>query len=457
MHQLFLRTFILIFLAILFILSVVTYYWSKSIYLEQVEKNLSQNIDSISVVLNDMIHIEDSVEQLKAKTNLRITIIDKDGTVLAESDKDKKSMENHSNRYEVIHAKYEGYGKIIRYSNTVKKEMLYVAKKIQINDHIYYIRMADYLNIINDNFLSLILKIIPVFALFLLIAFFASYIISKRIQKQTNNILSFLVKLTKKEEVTYIESSYIDEFDKIARLLKKVAIRLSKKDKQKAKQTAKLKLANRQKDEIISAISHEFKNPIAIVSGYCETILNDEDLPEPMKNKFLTKIYNNSIKMSNLIDRLRLALKLDEGKEEATFKPTDLKHLCQEVINDLQESYKNRDIILEGEKVKLHVDDALMSIAVSNLIENALKYSEDKIIVQIEPTHIKIIDEGIGISQEEVEKITKKFYRVSKNGWNNSLGLGLNIVLNILNIHKFQLVIHSEPAQGSEFIIKFNN
>ena len=456
MHQLFLRTFILIFLAILFIITVVTYYWSKSIYLEQVEKNLSQNIDSISVVLNDLLHIENSVQQLKAKTNLRITIIDQNGKVLAESDKDKDSMENHSNRYEIIHAKYEGYGKIIRYSNTVKKEMLYVAKKVVINDRIYYIRMADYLNVINENFLSLTFQVIPLFALFLLIAFFASYLISKRIQTQTDNILSFLVKLTKKEEVTYIESSYIEEFDKIARLLKKVAMRLSKKDKQKAKQTAKLKLANRQKDEIISAISHEFKNPIAIVSGYCETILNDDDLPEAMKNKFLNKIYNNSIKMSNLIDRLRLALKLDEGKEEATFKPTELKRMCEDVSHDLQESYNNREIIIQGEKLKLNVDDALMSIAISNLIENALKYSEDKVIVTVEPECIKILDEGIGISQEEVSKITKKFYRVSKNGWNNSLGLGLNIVLNILNIHKFSLDINSQLGQGSEFIIKFS-
>ena len=64
----------------------------------------------------------------------------------------------------------------------------------------------------------------------------------------------------------------------------------SNKEKQKAKQNAKLKISNKQKDEIISAISHEFKNPIAIISGYTETILNDEQLPQAMKNKFLNKI-----------------------------------------------------------------------------------------------------------------------------------------------------------------------
>lgn len=457
MHQLFLRTFILIFLAILIVISTVTYFWSKSIYLEQVEKNLSQNIDSIAVSLSSIDNIETVIKRLKVKTSLRITIINQDGKVIAESDRDKNSMENHSNRYEIIHAKYDGYGKIIRHSDSVNKELLYVAKKILLNDKTYYIRMADYLNIIDDNFLSLTFKIIPIFTLFLLFAFFASYLISKRIKKQTDNILTFLIKLTKKEEVPYIESSYISEFDKIARLLKKVGLRLSKKDKQKAKQTAKLKLANRQKDEIISAISHEFKNPIAIISGYCETILNDEDLPESMQHKFLTKIHSNSNKMSKLIDRLRLALKLDEGKEEATFKSCSINNLCQDICNDLKVNYKNREITITGKEVKLNIDDALFSIAVSNLIENALKYSEEEVTVIISPESIKIVDQGIGIEEEEIIKVTQKFYRVSKNGWNNSLGLGLNIVLNILNIHKFRLEINSKLSQGSEFIINFKS
>lgn len=457
MHQLFLRTFILIFVAILIVISTITYFWSKSIYLSQIEKNLSQNIDSIAVVLSDVNLLQKSVQELKKRTNLRITIIDAMGQVIAESDKDIKSMENHANRYEIVHAKYDGYGKIIRHSNSVNKELLYVAKKVTLNGNVYFIRMADYVDVIDDNFLILTLKIIPIFALFLLFAFFASYLISKRIKKQTDNILTFLLKLTRKEEVSYIESSYIWEFDKIARLLKQVALRLSKKEKQKTKQTAKLKLANRQKDEIISAISHEFKNPIAIISGYCETILNDADLPQPMQKKFLTKIYSSSNKMSHLIDRLRLALKLDEGKEKAIVKSCNINTLCQDIVHDLKFNYKDRKIILRGKDVNQEVDEALFSIAISNLIENALKYSEDEVIINISQDCIQIIDKGIGIDEKEIEKVTQKFYRVSKNGWNNSLGLGLNIVLNILNIHRFTLNVHSKINIGSEFTINFKS
>jgi signal transduction histidine kinase len=234
-----------------------------------------------------------------------------------------------------------------------------------------------------------------------------------------------------------------------------VAVKLSKKEKLKSKHTAKLKLANQQKDEIISAISHEFKNPIAIISGYTETILTDKNLPLTMRESFLKKIYSNANKMSALIDRLRLSLKLEENKQEGFFKPCSMKKLCQEIISDLKQKYKNRNIVIEGDDITLNVDETLMSIALGNLIENALKYSEDKVTIELTPEDIKVIDMGIGIASKELEKIKNKFYRVSKNNWNNSLGLGLFIVLKILRLHHFDLQIESELNFGSKFIVKF--
>lgn len=94
-------------------------------------------------------------------------------------------------------------------------------------------------------------------------------------------------------------------------------------------------------------------------------------------------------------------------------------------------------------------------MAISNLVENALKYSENTVTIEITDKYLKVIDLGIGISEMELLKITDKFYRVSQNGWNNSLGLGLFIVNSILVLHDFKLEIHSVYAQGSEFIIKY--
>ena len=457
-HQLFLRTYITIFAAILITLTLVTYFWAKNLYINQIEKNLIQNIDTLSILLknfNNIENIKSIVKDLHSELNLRITIIDEKGDVIAESDKDLSEIKNHSNRVEIIQARNVGLGKDTRKSETIKKDLLYIAKKITLNDSTYFVRMADYTNKITDNFAKLTLEIFMYITFFLIIAFLATYFISLRIKKETDNVLYFLTQLTNKKTSFPLKSTYTYEFYKITKLLNKVAVKLSKKEKQKAKQTAKLKLANRQKDEIISAISHEFKNPIAIISGYSESILNDEKMPLIMKNKFLNKIYNNANKMSHIIDKLRLTLKLEEGKQELLLIPCSMKKLIENCISDLKDKYKNREIILQGEDINLKVDETLISMAISNLIENALKYSEHEVIVNIGENSICVIDKGIGIEQKELENINQKFYRISNNGWNNSLGLGLFIVQSILNLHHFSLEITSEIKKGSQFCIKY--
>ena len=457
-HQLFLGTYITIFLAILLTLSIITYFWSKDIYINQIEKNLLQNIDTLSIVFNNkenLDNIEEIIHQLHEKLKLRITIIDEAGIVIADSDKELSQIKNHLNRKELIEAKNNTVGKDTRKSETINKELLYVAKKITISNKIYYIRMADYISIITDNFISLTFGFFLFVAFFLLIAFLATYFISIRVKKETDNILNFLTLLAHKKPSFTLESKYTHEFFMITKLLNKVAIKLSNKEKQKAKQNAKLKISNKQKDEIISAISHEFKNPIAIISGYTETILNDEEMPQAIKIRFLKKIYSNANKMSSIVDKLRLTLKLEEGKQELILIPCSMKKIIETCVSDLKDKYKNREIVILGEDLSLKVDETLISMAISNLIENALKYSEDEIIVNISQNSICIIDKGIGIEEKELEKINKKFYRISNNGWNNSLGLGLFIVQSVLSLHDFTLKIDSEFKNGSQFSINY--
>ena len=457
-HQLFLRTYISIFLVILLTLGVITYFWSKDIYINQIEKNLLQNIDTLSIVFNNkenLDNIEEIIHQLHEKLKLRITIIDEAGIVIADSDKELSQIKNHLNRKELIEAKNNTVGKDTRKSETINKKLLYVAKKITISNKIYYIRMADYISIITDNFISLTFGFFLFVAFFLLIAFLATYFISIRVKKETDNILNFLTLLAHKKPSFTLESKYTHEFFMITKLLNKVAIKLSNKEKQKAKQNAKLKISNKQKDEIISAISHEFKNPIAIISGYTETILNDEEMPQAIKIRFLKKIYSNANKMSSIVDKLRLTLKLEEGKQELILIPCSMKKIIETCVSDLKDKYKNREIVILGEDLSLKVDETLISMAISNLIENALKYSEDEIIVNISQNSICIIDKGIGIEEKELEKINKKFYRISNNGWNNSLGLGLFIVQSVLSLHDFTLKIDSEFKNGSQFSINY--
>ena len=87
----------------------------------------------------------------------------------------------------------------------------------------------------------------------------------------------------------------------------------------------------------------------------------------------------------------------------------------------------------------------------TNLIENALKYSEDEVTVRVTNERIEVIDRGIGISEADIGQITKRFFRVDSLSWDNSIGVGLYIVKYILKLHNTHLEIESEPNRGSKF------
>ena len=457
-HQLFLRTYLAIFVAILITVTLSTYFWAKNLYLNQVEKNLIQNIDILSVILEDtkdINSIKDIIKDLSKKLNLRISIINENGEVVAESHKNIEDIKNHSNRVEIIEARNIGLGKDTRVSETLNKNLIYVAKKVSFNEEIYYIRMADYTNKITDNFKKLTFEIFIYISFFLIIAFISTYFISIKIQRETDSILYFLKEITNKKKPIFLQSNYTFEFYKIAKLLNKVAKKLSKKDEIKAKHTAKLTLANRQKDDIISAISHEFKNPIAIISGYSQTLIEDENLSPTLKIKFLNKILSNSNKMSQIVDKLRLTLKLQDNNHKLILNKVSIKKIVENSISDLKIKYKNREIKVLGVDKEINADEILIGIAISNLIENGLKYSQEDVIIEINENSISITDKGIGISQENLENIFKKYYRATSNNWNNSLGLGLFIVKSILNVHNFKLEIDSKIGNGSTFKIYY--
>lgn len=457
-HQLFLRTYLAIFVAILITVTLSTYFWAKNLYLNQVEKNLIQNIDILSVILEDtkdINSIKDIIKDLSKKLNLRISIINENGEVVAESHKNIEDIKNHSNRVEIIEARNIGLGKDTRVSEALNKDLIYIAKKVSFNEEIYYLRMADYTNKITDNFKKLTFEIFIYISFFLIIAFISTYFISIKIQRETDSILHFLKEITNKKKPIFLQSNYTFEFYKIAKLLNKVAKKISKKDEIKAKHTAKLTLANRQKDDIISAISHEFKNPIAIISGYSQTLIEDENLSQTLKIKFLNKILSNSNKMSQIVDKLRLTLKLQDNNHKLILNKVSIKKIVENSISDLKIKYKNREIKVLGVDKEINADEILIGIAISNLIENALKYSQEDVIIEINENSISITDKGIGISQENLENIFKKYYRATSNNWNNSLGLGLFIVKSILNVHNFKLEINSKIGNGSTFKIYY--
>jgi len=95
-----------------------------------------------------------------------------------------------------------------------------------------------------------------------------------------------------------------------------------------------------------------------------------------------------------------------------------------------------------------------MEVVLKNLIENALKYSKEEVVVKIENGLVSVTDRGVGISGKDLDKVTKKFYRSGTHNWDNSMGLGLSIVKTILSLHQSRLEIESKIDEGSTFSFK---
>jgi len=212
------------------------------------------------------------------------------------------------------------------------------------------------------------------------------------------------------------------------------------------KENKKLKIQNQFKDDLISAISHEFKNPITIINGYIETILKS-NIPPALQKKFLEKIEKNTLRLNELINRLYLVSKLEKNK----FSLQKSRFRLDLLIKDLIKSFDEERFILNLKKVEIYADKELLQIVISNLISNAIKYSKNKITINLNEKTFEIIDKGIGIDKDKIELITQKFYRIAKNDWDNSLGLGLYIVKKILKLHNTKLLIESEKKKGSKF------
>ncbi len=438
LHEIFASTFLLLFGLLFLFVSALSYYGIRQIELQ----NYTKELRTALILL-------DNPQDLKAidkKIATRVTLIAPDGRVIAESRFDKSRMENHLYRPEIQQAKRQGWGSSVRYSKTLHQNFLYVARRLHDGR---FLRLAKPLQEIQHHFITLWVRFIGIFGLLLVVALVVSYIISWRIKSEVQKLIDYLEGIAKKEYLQKIESSFAKEFEILSNHLKKLAKRLKKREEKKERYTQKLKQISRQRTELISAISHEFKNPVAIINGYAQTLLEEEMTPS-MRKKFLRKIYEASNKINYMIDRLALAMKFESESLKPQKQIFDICKVIEEAVEFIKQRYSKRKIDVVCESYALFADRYMIQTVISNLLDNALKYSEDEVRVEVRNGIVAVIDRGIGVRSEEITKLTKKFYRV-RHSWDNSMGLGLYISEYILQLHGSRLDIESTFGQGSVF------
>jgi two-component system phosphate regulon sensor histidine kinase PhoR len=225
------------------------------------------------------------------------------------------------------------------------------------------------------------------------------------------------------------------------------------------------RLENARRD-FVTNVSHELKTPITSIKGFVETLLEGALQDPDDARRFLGIIAKQAGRLDAIIDDLlnlsRIELEVD--RPELPREVTSVGQTVEAAIQACKPNAerKNMRVSLESdEDTQAHVNTALIQLAVENLIDNAVKYSEPNTDVRIEvrrqPDHVAIAvhDHGCGIEREHIERIFERFYRVDKARSRKlgGTGLGLAIVKHIVRLHGGNVLVESVPREGSTFTI----
>ncbi len=214
------------------------------------------------------------------------------------------------------------------------------------------------------------------------------------------------------------------------------------------------------KTELTGNISHELKTPLAMIMGYAETLRDTPDIDEKIRARFLDNIFSSSVRLNNLINDIIELHKLESvGGEFAIDGVTSL----DEIVADLRAFYaetSDKTLILETESAKVRILPEHLQSILTNLIDNAFKYSEgSSVISNIRRSAAGLIvsvdDQGPLIAEGERERIFERFYTCSqsRNKKHSGTGLGLSIIKHIANLYQGTVRLETNPEGGNRFIV----
>jgi two-component system phosphate regulon sensor histidine kinase PhoR len=218
--------------------------------------------------------------------------------------------------------------------------------------------------------------------------------------------------------------------------------------------------------EFVANVSHELKTPITSIKGFLETLLDGGALADPeASRRFLGIIARQSDRLAAIIEDLLYLSRLEYEDRQIAQQPVDLRGVIERSVANFEHAARARDIRIrveiEARRRWALGDSSLLSRAVDNLIDNAIKYSHTngRVDVTLRETgdelHIAVRDHGIGIADEHLARISERFYRVdtARSREMGGTGLGLAIVKHVARVHAGSLLIQSEPGRGSCFTI----
>jgi len=229
--------------------------------------------------------------------------------------------------------------------------------------------------------------------------------------------------------------------------------------------TEKLEQVEKTREEFVSNVSHELKTPLTAIKVLSESILSQNSVPEEVSREFMHDINSEVDRMVNITNDLLALVKVDRRELSMNISPTDLNALVESILKRLAPLAEKKKVVLLFEEIRpvqIDADEVKLVLAISNIVENGIKYTPGggtvKVVVNADHQNafITIQDTGIGIPEEEQDKIFNRFYRVDKmrDRGTGGTGLGLAISRSTVLLHNGSIRITSKPEEGSVFVIR---
>lgn len=421
-------------LGIVVVTSLLTVLVFHSYYEKQAQSNLKSIATLVSAEINssnDYSFINDSYND-----DTRLTVIDANGNVLADSVEDATKMESHADRPEFKEAIDNGQGSTIRKSATIDQNTYYYAIKL---DNGNVLRVAVTSDSVYMVFYQSLFYIAIVSLAVMLISLAISVAVTKSIVKPITELGNNL--------------DNIDEQNTVEELTPFVNALNEYKQKQK--------LLDKQKKEFTANVSHELKTPLTSIAGYAELIENGMAKPEDIK-PFAHTIRKQALRLVTLTEDIIQLSQLEETKPESiSFEEVNLAQIAERCAESLEMNAraKNVSITLNTEDCYINGNTSLLEELVYNLIDNAIRYNKENGSVKIKTLKRSIIvsDTGIGIPKKYQSRIFERFFRVDKSRSKETggTGLGLAIVKHIAEVHGAEISISSVEDVGTTIQVDF--
>lgn len=214
---------------------------------------------------------------------------------------------------------------------------------------------------------------------------------------------------------------------------------------------------SRQQNNFMLSVTHELKSPIAAMKLNLQT-LEKYQLDEEKKHLLIDKCIIEANRLNDLCNNMLLASQMEGRQHKAVKEKLNFAQLATEVVNEYTQRYPLRFITnINAQQANLTADKLMLQMAMNNLLENALKYSQAEIKVDVHQkgnsVFFTITDEGVGIADDEKNKVFNKFYRVGNEDTRRTKGTGLGLYLTqkIIKAHKGKITIRDNKPTGAIF------